>query len=130
MKTCPHTLIVGLSVLGDKYTTNGKGPLEDPVVEGEQGDVAGVEVGTAKAEWENSRRSAYTGKILYLLKVMGVLKFPVSPEDHLSEFARNTMLQKDNLILCHESVCSSCEQELLVTEEKHVLAVTQVSRVH
>ena len=93
----------------------------------EEGDDGGVEVGTAKAEWENSRRSAYTGKILYLLKVMGVLKFPVSSLDHLSYFARNTVLQEGSLLLCHESVCASCEQELLVTEEKDVFAVTQVS---
>ena len=76
--------------MGDKYTTdNGEGPPESAAMEEEQGDFAGVEVETARAEWENGRRSACTGKVLYLLKVMGVLKFPVSPADHLSRFARN-----------------------------------------
>lgn len=124
LKTCPHTHIVGLAVLGDGYATG------DQEVEEHEEHVVGKEAGTARAEWAGPTRSAFTSKMLHLLKVMGVLKFPIEPEAHLSDHALNTVLVGDSLITCHESVCSVCEKAMSVTENKPGIAVTQVSSVY
>lgn len=52
---------------------------------------------------------------------------PVNPDDHLSWRARKTLLEKDSLIQCHESHCLICFHKFIFTENKHVLAVPQVS---
>lgn len=144
LEICPHTHIVGFAVLGNQYA-NFK---EIPDDYSDQIDIDGKTMGSAKAEWrdggdgssdgggdsgdggsdgDGDGRTTFTGKILHLLKVTGVLKFPVNPVSHLSDAASKTVLGEGSLIPCHESVCSVCGEELLVTEHKDGVAVTQVS---
>lgn len=81
LKRCHHTSIVGLGVLGGHFEKS-KG------VDGE-GDRS-KDVGTGKAEWDagGERKTSFTQKILQLMKVIGVLRFPVNPVAHLSARAQ------------------------------------------
>lgn len=141
METCPHTHIVGLALLGDQYASGKDAPPSDPDEDEykDQIDVAGKDTRSAKAEWkdgdkgkgegegeEGDGRAAFTGKVLHLLKVMGVVKFPINPYPHLSKDARSWVLERGTLLSCHESVCSACGEDLLVTEHKDAVAVPQV----
>lgn len=123
-KTCKHTYIVALGVLD-------KDKLQSPVDLGGSGDgrdFDGVDIGTGKAEWQagGSSRTKFVGKILKLIKVIGVLRFPVNPVLHLSDAARNITLSEGDVIPCNENVCAICNREYVIKRRQEAVAVTQV----
>lgn len=89
---------------------------------------SGRDVGTGKAEWEaeGGRKTDFTAKILHLMKVIGVLRFPVDPERHLSARAREALVEGSE-IPCHESVCAECGRDYGVTQKQEGIAVRQAS---
>lgn len=106
--------------------------MDGPIDMGGGGDgeeFAGVEIGTGRAEWGagGETRSRFVDKILYLLKVVGVLRFPVNPNLHLSDAAKHNVLREGDVIPCHENVCAKCNREYIIKDKQQVLAVTQVS---
>lgn len=99
-KTCVHTHIVGLAVLGDSY-----GAAEE-IDEKSTDDAA---IGLGQAAWLNDE-AGVSKKILRLLKIQGVLKFPVEAIEHLSDAARVDVVEKGSLIPCHENFCAICKE--------------------
>ena len=118
LKRCDHTSIVGLGVLGEHFE-------KCMGVDGE-GDRS-KDVGTGKAEWDagGERKMTFTKKILRLMKVIGVLRFPVNPVAHLSPRADKPLVGGSE-IPCHESVCAECGLDYDVLVPQDAIAVRQV----
>lgn len=121
-KKCQHTLVVGLGVLGDHFK-NSMGV--DGGGNGEGG--RSVEVGTGRAEWNagGERKTSFSRKMKQLMKIIGVLRFPVNPKHHLSARARQILVGGSD-IPCHENVCAACLRDYVVLGRQEAIAVRQV----
>lgn len=127
LKTCVHTNIVGIGVLGEHYKSN---MSVDESGDGGVGDDAErEEVGTAKVEWAagGTRQLSFVSKVMQLMKIIGVLRFPVNPTPHLSAKAKESVLVDGSVIPCQESVCPKCLKKYEFVKRKGAIAVTQVS---
>lgn len=115
-------MVVGLGVLGEHFK-NSMGV--DGGGNGEGG--SSVDVGTGRAEWDagTERKRVFSEKIKQLMKVIGVLRFPVNPKHHLSARAREILVEGSE-ISCHENVCAECDQDYVVVKRQKAIAIRQV----
>lgn len=111
--------------MGEHYVRIGASAVDRG---GEDEAPADVPVGPGLADWArgDTPKATFVEKILRLVKIAGVLKFPVSPMKNVSAPARNAGLDTVRVISCHESVCARCSRDYVVKDKLDAIALRQV----
>lgn len=120
-----HTHVVALAVMGSEYGSTAPVNSDDDEDDGGSGDEG---VGTAKAEWKHNK-SRFMAMVKQLLKILGAIKFPVTPLPHVSAAGKRGLLEEGRVFSCLEDVCLVCSRQYNVLRNVKVTALTPVSEV-